>query len=342
MNTVLLTSVGTDSAPALCEGLRSWFGSELYLLGVDVKRSVPCQRMLNRFVSVPPRGSQEYVDALLELAQAESGTYIWPLSGEDQQILAAERDLAFSGCTVICSELDSVRIASDKIRLYEFSAANALPIPGFRVVQDLGSLKCAAHDLGYPDRPVVLKVAVGTGALGLKIIRADASQEAMFLSRLNRDVTLDRVLVQLGGVSDWPRMLITEYLPGEEFSVDVLLHRRRWYGGAVRRRDASIFGLATDATVVDRPDLLRLARAFGEALKLDFVANLQFRGDQQGNPQLIEINPRVPGTIGLTIAAGCNLPAAALALAMGREARVETPRTGTRILRYFAGTIFEP
>jgi carbamoyl-phosphate synthase large subunit len=66
---------------------------------------------------------------------------------------------------------------------------------------------------------------------------------------------------------------------------------------------------------------------------------VQFRGAEDGRPLLMEINPRVPGTIGLTVAAGSNLPAVALALAAGRDAVLGAPRIGTRMIRYFAGTV---
>jgi carbamoyl-phosphate synthase large subunit len=209
-------------------------------------------------------------------------------------------------------------------------------------LEDVGALANAAQKLGYPERPVVLKVATGTGAEGLKILRADCSEAGMFLSRLNRDVTLERAIVQLEHVTPWPRLMVTEYLPGEEFSVDVLCYRGEWHGGVVRRRDESIFGLATNAIVVERPHLLDLARTVVEQVGLEFIANVQFRCAADGSEKVMEINPRVPGTIGLSIAAGSNMPAIALALSLDRKVTLDKPRIGTRIVRYFAGTVLPP
>ena len=183
----------------------------------------------------------------------------------------------------------------------------------FEVVSDVAAPDSAAQRLGYPANPVVIRIATGAGAEGLKIVHADCTDTQMFLSRLNRDLTLERAIIQLQNAVPWPRILLTEYLPGDEFSVDVLRYQGRWHGGVVRRRDASIFGLATDAVVVDHADALESGTAIDRVLDLEFISNLQFRCNAKGEVRIMEVNPRVPGTIGLSIAAGANLPAIALA-----------------------------
>jgi len=85
--------------------------------------------------------------------------------------------------------------------------------------------------------------------------------------------------------------------------------------------------------------VLGQARQVAEHVGVEFVSNVQLRGAEDGRPLLMEINPRVPGTIGLSVAAGSNLPGVALALAAGKEAVLPPPRIGTRIVRYFAGTV---
>jgi carbamoyl-phosphate synthase large subunit len=342
MISVLLTSVGTDAAVALCESLRSYFGDDLRLSGVDVKSAVAAQPWLDHFEVAPRRTSSEFLPWIADFVASQQATHIWPLSTADQEIVASRRDDVFRKCLLICSPLDALEIANDKIRLYEFCSQRKMPTPGFEIVADTASLVRAARELGYPARPVVVKIARGAGAEGLKILRAECTNSEMFLSRLNRDVTLERVVAQLENVAPWPRLMVSEYLPGEEFSVDVLRYQGRWHGGVVRRRDESMFGLATDAVVVDRPDLLDLSREIADAIGLEFISNIQYRDDAEGKAKIMEINPRPPGTIGLSIAAGSNLPAIALALSLGRDVSLTRPRIGTRMLRYFSGTVLTP
>jgi hypothetical protein len=182
------------------------------------------------------------MDDILRQCHVHEITHVWPLSTEDQLIMALESSTRLRDHVVIASPVDVVEFANDQIRLYERCAARGLPVPGYRIIDDVAALLRAAGEHGHPKKPVVLKAALGTGAAGLKIIRPNMSRLEMFHSRLNRDVDLETAAAQLDGVSPWPSLMLTEYLPREEFGVDVLRFRGVWKGGVVRRRDESLFG----------------------------------------------------------------------------------------------------
>jgi carbamoyl-phosphate synthase large subunit len=47
------------------------------------------------------------------------------------------------------------------------------------------------------------------------------------------------------------------------------------------------------------------------------VANVQVKLATDGEPALLEVNPRFPGTMSLTVASGINMPALAVSEALG-------------------------
>jgi carbamoyl-phosphate synthase large subunit len=49
------------------------------------------------------------------------------------------------------------------------------------------------------------------------------------------------------------------------------------------------------------------------------VANVQLRRDRAGRAALLEVNPRFPGALPLTIAAGVDIPSLVVDLFTGRE-----------------------
>lgn len=103
--------------------------------------------------------------------------------------------------------------------------------------------------------------------------------------------------------------LIQEHLPGMEYSVDVLLDRGgRAYGSVPRERLRVDSGVAITARTVQDPWLQAYAVRAARRMKLAGIVNVQFKKDASGIPRLLEINPRVPGTLALTIAAGADLP----------------------------------
>src|SRR5262249_28902934 len=71
-------------------------------------------------------------------------------------------------------------------------------------------------------------------------------------------------------------------------------------------------------------------------------ANVQFRDDRQGVPRLMEVNPRIPGTIGLTVAAGVNMPYLAVKLALDEPlGAVAAAREGTEAVRYWSLAVID-
>jgi len=114
--------------------------------------------------------------------------------------------------------------------------------------------------------------------------------------------------------------LVQEYLPGEELSVDVLASPDGKALVAVPRIRLRVdSGIAIVSRTVRDPELSAAAMALVSRLQLPYVSNVQVRRDAAGVPRLLEINPRVPGTMPLTIAAGVNMPLLALMMALGDD-----------------------
>jgi carbamoyl-phosphate synthase large subunit len=114
--------------------------------------------------------------------------------------------------------------------------------------------------------------------------------------------------------------MVQEYLPGEEYSVDVFADQHGRVRASVPRARLKVdSGVAVAARTLHDPELEGMARAVAERVGLRFVANIQFRRDSEGSPALLEVNPRFPGTMPLTVRAGVNMPRFALAAVNGVE-----------------------
>ena len=77
-------------------------------------------------------------------------------------------------------------------------------------------------------------------------------------------------------------------------------------------------GVSIAGRTVRDPELERFGRHVARATGLTYVANVQCRRDRGGRPALLEVNPRIPGTLGLTIASGVDMPRLALDALLGR------------------------
>ncbi len=103
--------------------------------------------------------------------------------------------------------------------------------------------------------------------------------------------------------------LIQEWLPGDEFSVDVYINSQGKALVSVPRIRMKIdSGVAVAARTQHNTALSLLAIEVAKVVGILYVANIQFKRAVDGTLKLLEINPRFPGTLPLTAAAGIDIP----------------------------------
>jgi carbamoyl-phosphate synthase large subunit len=147
------------------------------------------------------------------------------------------------------------------------------------------------------DVPVIVKPRSGSGSRGIRLVeRRDE------LRALPRDGTL----------------LVQELLPGAEYSLDVIARADGHVAGVVPRERLKVdSGIAVTGRTLHDDRLEGFARTVAEQIGLTTVANVQVKLDTGGAPALLEVNPRFPGTMPLTIAAGIDMPRLAIGEALG-------------------------
>ncbi len=145
--------------------------------------------------------------------------------------------------------------------------------------------------------PVVIKPRVGSGGRGVRVL---GNVEALL------------------AIPRSPDLLVQEWLPGDEYSVDVLSNLEGRVLSAVPRQRLRVdSGVCVVARVVRDHELIAAAAQVASALGLTYACNVQFRRDRAGRISLLEINPRFPGSMPITVAAGVNMPRLSIQLALG-------------------------
>lgn len=193
------------------------------------------------------------------------------------------------GVRVLVAPAPSLKRCLDKLELARTVAA-VVPTPRTAIYDD-------TFDVTGWEFPVIVKPRTGSGGRGVQ--------------RVNDAAELDRV----------PRssaLIVQQFAPGLEYSVDVLATQLGRVVSAVPRLRLKVdSGVAVAGCTVREPELEELAERAASLLGLTGVANIQFRRDRHQRPLLLEINPRLPGTMPLTIAAGVNMPSFAVRDVLG-------------------------
>ena len=179
----------------------------------------------------------------------------------------------------------------------------------------------AAFDAAPVGLPVIVKPRSGSGSRGIRLVERRTELEV-----LERDGSL----------------LVQEHLPGPEYSLDVIARADGHVAGVVPRERLKVdSGIAVTGRTLHDDRLEDFARAVAEAIGLTTVANVQVKVDAEGEPALLEVNPRFPGTMPLTVAAGIDMPKLAIGEALGTPVPDgPLPFRDLAMVRYFEERFF--
>lgn len=310
---LLVTGAGGPAAVAFLEGLADDRGLTVDCWAVDID---PCAAGLYLVPSarraLVPRGDDPgFVDAVLDICRDEGIDVVVP-TVDSELIPVARRVGEFGdlGVAVLGPSLSTLERCLDKWALLQACGPD-IPLPRGGLLDD-------GFDPASLGWPVLIKPRRGSGSRGIALIEDQAT-----FDRLPRDGSL----------------LAQEYLPGPEYSVDVLAYRDGHVAAAVPRSRLKVdSGIAVAGCTLLRPALQEAAAAVARTIGLTSVANIQFREDADGVPRLLEVNPRFPGAMPLTVASGVNMPALAVADLLGRPVPKDVPFRPLAMVRHWAQT----
>jgi carbamoyl-phosphate synthase large subunit len=186
--------------------------------------------------------------------------------------------------------LATLDLCLDKIALIQACCA-FVPVP-FTVVLDAAVTQ---SDLGRLGTPFIVKPRTGSGAPAV----LDSVTE---LDYLPRDATL----------------ILQEFLPGTEYSIDVLARADGHIVASVpRRRDTVENGVVVAGRTVRNDELEDFGRVVAGAIGTTGVLTVLVRRAKDGVLKLLSVTPTFPPTMPLTIAAGVDMPLLATNAAFG-------------------------
>jgi carbamoyl-phosphate synthase large subunit len=241
---------------------------------------------------VPSVLEKGWLPALQRVVDDNQITHIFP--AHDDVLLALSENASSFRAKIVTSPADTCRVArfkSSTIRRLE----NRLPTP--RIYR-------TAHEVDA--YPVFVKPDRGQGAQRTNIA-TDRSELEMLL---DRD----------------PDLIILEFLPGPEFTVDCFSDRERgllYTRGRERHRIRN--GIAMKSTFTEDSRFQEYAASINEELEFHGAWFFQLKEDARGRLCLLEVAPRVGGTSCLSRVSGVNLPL--LSLFENERIPVEIPRT---------------
>jgi carbamoyl-phosphate synthase large subunit len=269
-------------------------------------------------IVIPAAASSGFADSLLGYCFGLGVDVVVPTVDAELRPLAHAREaFAAAGIAMLLAPAAAIDVTLDKLLLAQ-RCANTVRVPR---TEPFGP----AVDPASWTYPVVVKPRTGSGSRGVVTVGSPAEP------------------AELAALARTPRLIVQQYLPGQEYSIDVLADPSGHVIAAVPRvRERVDSGVSVGGRTVHDPGLERFARDVVAVTGLTCVANVQCRRDAGGHPALLEVNPRVPGTLGLTIASGVDMPRLALDSLLGRPVPRQLGFRELAVVRFLDERFIDP
>lgn len=312
---VLLTGAGGAAAVSFIKATRDetveLYASDMDPLAAGLYLVPPTRRHL-----VLAGADPGFVSHILELCIRHGIDVLVPTVDSELLAVARAQDaFAAAGVRLLLASTATLELCLDKLTLLR-ACASVVPVGRHDALN--GAFSAEGWDF-----PVMVKPRAGSGSRGIEKVTSPAR-----LSDLPHD----------------GQLLVQEYLPGAEYSVDVLAAGDGRIIAAVPRVRLKVdSGVAVTARTLHDRELEDLACRVATRIGLRYAANIQFRRNAEGTPILLEVNARFPGTMPLTVHSGVNMPLLALRDVLGQPPPDgPMPFRDVAVVRYWTEEFIEP
>lgn len=198
--------------------------------------------------------------------------------------------------------LSDLAVAEDKTRFADAMNTLGLPVVPSLRINSAAELRAALKNSPFSGTPLCIKPVQGIYGAGFWQFDDNASPMAMFQNPERRITTPEQYLCALESAGKFSPQVLMPYLPGPEYSVDILAENGQVLAAVARRKEGALQYLEHDGAAFE------LGCTCAQAMHADGLINVQTRNDHHGQPLLLEINMRPSGGIGYTALSGLNLP----------------------------------
>lgn len=273
------------------------------------------------FVLMPKSHSEAYISHVISVCEKYSCNVVLPITtGELTPLAFHAHELEKKNIQVLISPFESIKTSNNKHALYQFLQKHNLPTADYvPAVSKIDVIK-AAKTLGAPETAVVIKPSIGNGSRGFRIIAPLAEVSTRYFE--NKAGSLYTSIEALS--AEMPETfeneyLVCEYLPGTEYSVDILANHGETVAIAVRIREKTISGISVRGTFIRDEEMEQVCTQMVTLLRLHGPIGIQFKRDRSGVAKVLEINPRLQGAVSASLFAGINFPLLAVKMALGEH-----------------------
>lgn len=326
--TILLTCIGGTMSADLILGLKNDPILDMKIVGVDASENPTSKVLVDAFYQVPFGGAIGYEEVILKIVKEHNVQVIVP--GSDQEAMALSAmvaDLEQLGAKVTTSPTSVLNLIKDKLITYQELEKSGVNLPNYLCLSSLAEVKSGFDFFDYPNNSVVLKPIAGRGGRGLRVLESEKDSLPLWIGNGLREKRYNYIPNDQE-IEDWVAegsQMLMPALRDPAYDVDVFSVQGKAQAIIIRRRYNPVGIPFTGNTIQVNEKIFDYCSAISNALKLDGLHDIDLMSDKEGNPALLEVNPRMSGSVAAAHSAGYPIVSFAIASSLNIPYPFENP-----------------
>ena len=272
---------------------------ELFVADMNPRSKV--RLLTDNFIPVLPVTDPAFTSDLLKKAKANGIQMIIPGGDEEAfALMKAKEDFAKEGIIAAVQDNNMLSIFGCKTAIYDYVKRMDFPVPVYRRVRSKEDFEKGLKDLGYPNRPLLIKPNAARGGRGITILSEKVIPNRDNLAMMDKNLFMSMI----EPTSDF---LLMEYIEGIVYDIDVLRYKNGEQFFGVRRRFTNVTKLFSGNIFEKNDEILAFSKHLYQVLPTQYLIDYDFLVDDNGKIHLLEINPRPSGSTVSFLPFGVNL-----------------------------------
>lgn len=333
---ILITGAGAPGIQGTIFSLRENYDQRpVSIIGTDMKESVVGRYLSDDFYVIPAAKEEEYLNRVLDLCQRCNIDIFVPQNTMELLTLSNKKELFDEiGTKILVSDYNSIVAANDKHHLFDVAKSIGIPTSQYSVCNNFSDLTLLVNKFKSKNGMAVVKPPLSNGSRGVRIITEGRDRKSDFYHEKPNSlyISLEGLHDILG--DDFPELLVMEYLPGMEYTVDVF-RTNEHFCAIPRKREAIRGGITFTASLENNEKMVAYSRLLADACNLTLCFGFQFKMNEAGEPILLESNPRVQGTMVMSTFCGANIIYSSVKSLLGEDIPDFNIDWNTKLFRYW-------
>lgn len=334
LNKILITSIAGHFSTELVKQIKNNTKFQnIKIFGVDMLNETPSKYFIDKFYEVPSPKNRNYLLKIIKIIKENKINLILPGSDEEAENLCKNRSL-FENKNCVLGSVDYKTLTNfiNKEKTYQSLKKNKLPCAEFYIAKNHKEL--IKYIKKFNKREFVIKPSVSRGGRDVSIFRNDISKIYFYNDKKeihfpNREKNIFQIKKNYKG--KYP-VILSERLFSPIYDIDMLGFKGKIINVVVRQR------IKPDGKgghiIIKHKKIHDLGKKLIKYYNLSWLYDCDCMTDKNGEIKIIEINPRMSGSLATSITAGYPLIDNLLRIINNYELDKKKPKKNVMIIPY--------